>query len=100
MQSLFAANSKGNLRFADVILPLNLPKELTYGIPHEMQGLLQPGMRVEISLGRNKLYSGIVKRLHNDAPEAYNVKPIRNIIDEVPIINEKQLAFWQWIGDY
>src|SRR5688572_8783184 len=99
MQSLFADKS-GSFRFADIILPLNLPKVLTYGILHEMQGLVQAGMRVEVSLGRNKLYSGIVERVHNDKPEAYEVKPIRNIIDEVPIVNETQLKFWQWIGQY
>ena len=33
--------------FADVILPLNLPQVLTYGVPLEMQELLRPGMRVE-----------------------------------------------------
>ncbi len=88
------------MRFADIILPLNLPQALTYGIPHDMQPLLQVGMRVEVSLGRNKLYAGIVARLHNDKPEAYEVKPVKNIIDEQPIVNDTQLRFWQWIGYY
>lgn len=99
MPSLFASQ-QGNMRFADIILPLNLPQALTYGIPHEIQPLLQEGMRVEVSLGRNKLYSGIVARLHNDKPEAYEVKPIKSIIDEQPIVNQTQLSFWQWIGNY
>lgn len=88
------------MRFADIILPLSLPQALTYGIPHDMQPLLQVGMRVEVSLGRNKLYAGIVARLHNDKPEAYEVKPVKNIIDEQPIVNDTQLRFWQWIGYY
>ncbi len=86
--------------FADIILPLNLPQILTYGVPHEMQELLQPGMRVEIALGKNKQYAGIVDRLHNDKPDAYQVKPIKSIIDEDPVVNEKQLQFWRWIGHY
>lgn len=99
MSLLFSGNDN-TCRFADVIVPLNLPQMLTYGIPAEMQGLLSTGMRVEISLGKNKLYSGIVARLHNDKPETYNVKPIRNTIDEFPIVNDIQLAFWDWIGQY
>ncbi len=87
-------------RFADVILPLNLPRPLTYGIPAEMQGLLLPGMRVEVSLGRNKQYAGIVVRVHDDQPEAYQVKPIRNILDDIPVVNDIQLRFWSWIADY
>ncbi len=86
--------------FADVILPLNLPQILTYGVPHEMQELLQPGMRVEVSLGKNKQYAGIIERLHNERPDAYQVKPIRNIIDDEPVVNEKQLQFWRWITQY
>jgi primosomal protein N' (replication factor Y) len=86
--------------FADIILPLNLPQMLTYGVPHEMQGALRPGMRVEVALGKNKQYSGIVERLHNDKPDGYMVKPIRSIIDEEPVVNEIQLKFWHWIAHY
>ena len=86
--------------FADVILPLNLPQILTYGVPVEMQDTLKPGMRVEVALGKNKQYSGIVERLHNDKPEAYMVKPIKSIIDEHPIVNAEQLLFWKWVGEY
>ncbi len=86
--------------YADVILPLNMPGMLTYGVPVEMQEDLQPGMRVEVALGRNKLYAGIVGRLHNDKPEAYQVKPIRALLDEEPVVNVMQLSFWRWIADY
>lgn len=86
--------------FADIILPLNLPKVLTYGIPVEMQEDIQVGMRVEVALGKNKLYSGIVKGLHNNRPELYQVKPIKSIVDEEPIVNATQLTFWDWVGAY
>jgi len=95
-----AGNNADTYQFANIILPLNLPQMLTYGVPHEMQASLRPGMRVEVALGKNKLYAGIVERLHNEKPEAYSVKPIRNIIDEEPVVNEKQLLFWHWIMHY
>lgn len=86
--------------FADIILPLNLPQVLTYGVPAEMQEMLHPGMRVEVSLGRNKQYAGVVQKIHNNKPELYSIKPIRSIIDEEPVVNEIQLRFWDWIGHY
>ncbi len=86
--------------FADVILPLSLPQVLTYGVPHELHDVLRVGMRVEVALGKNKLYAGIVERLHDEKPEAYMVKPIRSIIDEEPVVNKKQLQFWHWITHY
>lgn len=98
--SMLFRNGDDVCRFADIIIPLNLPQTLTYGIPAEMQGMLSAGMRVEVSLGKNKLYAGIVSHLHNDKPEAYQVKPIRSVIDEFPIVNDIQLTFWNWIGQY
>jgi primosomal protein N' (replication factor Y) len=88
------------LQFADIILPLNLPRTLTYGIPIEWQAKVIPGMRVEVSLGKNKIYSGIVLYTHDYRPESYTVKPIRNIIDESPVVFPLQLQFWQWIAQY
>ncbi|HTM66022.1 MAG TPA: primosomal protein N' [Flavipsychrobacter sp.] len=98
---LFASSdSSSSFHFADVILPLNLPQVLTYGVPHNLQGSLKAGMRVEVSLGRNKQYAGVVERLHNEKPEAYQVKPVKSIVDDEPVVNEKQLQFWRWIAHY
>lgn len=88
------------MQFADIILPLNLPRTLTYGIPVEWQDKVIPGMRVEVSLGKNKIYSGIVLHTHDYRPEHYSVKPIRNVIDEKPVVFPLQLQFWQWVAQY
>ncbi|HXS37374.1 MAG TPA: primosomal protein N' [Flavipsychrobacter sp.] len=100
MPSLLGDSIHTSYRFADVILPLNLPQLLTYGIPYELQELLRPGMRVEVSLGKNKQYAGVVERLHNEKPETYEVKLIKSIIDEEPVVDKKQLQFWHWITRY
>jgi len=98
---LFASSdSSSSFRFADIILPLNLPQVLTYGVPHDLQATLKVGMRVEVSLGRNKQYAGVVERLHNEQPEAYQVKAIKSIVDDEPVVNDRQLQFWKWIGHY
>lgn len=97
---LFPESPTQGVRFADVIVPLALPQVLTYGVPTDMQALLRPGMRVEVSLGRNRQYAAIVDRLHNNKPELYQVKPIRNIIDDEPVVSALQLEFWRWISHY
>lgn len=99
--SLFSDSRDSTLpRYADVVLPLNLPRTLTYGIPAEMQERIRTGMRVDVNLGRNKQHAGIVVRLHNETPEAYQIKPIRALIDEEPVVNDLQLRFWSWITHY
>ena len=74
--NLFATSSDTENRFVEVVVPLNLPQTLTYGIPLEWQGSVLPGMRVEVVLGRNKLYAGLVVAVHNNQPTTYQVKPI------------------------
>ena len=53
-----------------------------------------------VSFGRNKTYLGIVVRLHDKKPEGYEVKPILQVMDTMPIVTEQQLKLWQWISDY
>lgn len=86
--------------FADIILPLHLPKPLTYGVPLQWQDHIAVGKRVEVNVGRQKLYAGIVVAIHDNKPEAYTVKPIRTVIDERPIVNGTQLELWKWIAQY
>jgi primosomal protein N' (replication factor Y) (superfamily II helicase) len=88
------------LHFADIILPLALPKRTyTYAVPDELLPDIQPGVRVEVPFGKNKLYSGVVERVHAEKPE-YRTKPIFAVLDEVAVVTERQLKLWDWIADY
>ena len=86
--------------FVDVILPLNLPNTLTYGVPLELQPKIKLGVRVEVKLGKNKVFAGLVKKIHEQQPEGYKVQPILSVIDKVPILQTWQLKYWEWIHHY
>ncbi len=88
-----------NKRFVDVILPLALPKQYTYGVPQELVDEVGFGKRVEVPL-RNKLYSGLIVGIRENITLEYKTKDIRSVIDEIPIISEKQFKLWKWIADY
>jgi len=88
------------MKYADVILPLALPQTYTFGVPLELQGLVQIGCRVEVQFGKRKVYSGVVKRLHDEKPQVYEVKPLRAVLDVEPVVTPQQLAFWSWIASY
>jgi primosomal protein N' (replication factor Y) len=49
------------------------------------------GCRVEVNLGKNKKYAGIVKRLHHEKPEFFEPKEILNLLDVEPVVFEQQL---------
>jgi primosomal protein N' (replication factor Y) len=86
--------------FVDVILPLALPKLYTYSIPDNLNGNVKPGFRVVVQFGKKKLYSAIVFRVHNVAPEAYQTKDILQVIDDEPLVSEVQLKLWEWMAGY
>lgn len=86
--------------FADVLLPLALPGYFTYRIPFEMNDKVMPGQRVSVQFGKKKIYSALVRRIHENAPDLNAVKYILSIVDEFPIISEKQFGFWEWMASY
>lgn len=85
--------------FADVIIPLHLRNLFTYRVPKEYVGTIKPGQRVVVQFGQKKLYSALVRRLHNEAPQ-YQVKYIISIIDIDPIVNENTFKLWEWMSRY
>jgi primosomal protein N' (replication factor Y) (superfamily II helicase) len=87
-------------QFADIILPLAVRGRFTYRIPDDIAEFVGLGMRVTVPFGGNKLYSGIVCGVHDQAPSIKNVKSVINVLDEIPVINESQLKLWLWISEY
>lgn len=85
--------------FADILLPLALENTLTYGIPSDLQ--LAVGQRVVVPLGKRKRYTGIVTRLHDEAPaEGVELKYVEEAVDEAPLLLPAQLQFWEWLSNY
>ena len=86
--------------FIDVILPLALPNSYTYRVPQELNDVVQIGKRVIVPFGKGKLYTAIIKSIHETAPKKYEAKYIDTVLDNYPIVNEKQLHLWDWIASY
>jgi primosomal protein N' (replication factor Y) (superfamily II helicase) len=86
--------------FANVILPLPLNRLFTYGIPEEFAQDVKPGSRVIVQFGRKKIYSAIVRVIHQIKPAEYDTKDILSVVDDSPVIPEHLLEFWDWIATY
>lgn len=104
MESLFSdqdfldKNSGNN--FADIVLPVPIPRMFTYKIPKNLQPLIQIGLRVIVQFGRKKVLTGIIGKVHNKPPQAYEAKPILDILDDQPSVNPLQIRFWFWMAEY
>nr|WP_203558540.1 primosomal protein N' [Bacteroides sp. 519] len=88
------------MRYADVILPLPLPRSFTYSIPIGSEESIKPGCRVVVPFGKKKFYTAIVETVHDKAPSEYEVKEISTVLDTIPILYPNQFKLWQWIADY
>ena len=86
--------------YAEIIIPLALPKNYTWEIPSSMRDEIMIGMRVEVMLGATKRYAGIVKKIIQEKPAAFNPKPILSVLDDAPIVYPHQLALWEWMAQY
>jgi primosomal protein N' (replication factor Y) len=86
--------------FADVILPLPVPGLFTYRIPFELNDEVGKWKRVVVQFGKKKIYSALVVNIHENPPKNYAVKYILSVLDNEPVMNEIQFAFWNWIAEY
>ncbi|MBP7808045.1 MAG: primosomal protein N' [Bacteroidia bacterium] len=86
--------------FVDVIVPLAVPQKYTYRVPVELNDEVDLGKRVLVQFGKSKFYSAIVSKVHDKAPTEYVAKYIDSVIDDKPIVLEKQLTFWDWMAYY
>lgn len=88
------------MHFVDIILPIPIENLFTYSITQAESSFLKKGMRVSVPFGKSKIYTGIVGKIHTEPPVLYDAKEIHQILDEEPIVNEKQIELWQWISKY
>lgn len=82
--------------FADIILPTAAPGTFTYKVPDDMVAGAGAGHRVVVNFGQGrKLFSGLVRRLHQDDPGLPNIKSILSCLDTAPITTATQLELWE-----
>jgi len=86
--------------FAEIIIPLALPKNYIWVVPQNLKEQVLPGCRVEVNLGKNKKYAGVVKKIENEKPEFFEPKEILNVLDTEPVVFDQQLKLWEWMASY
>lgn len=86
--------------FVEVILPLAISRNYTYRVPFELNNAIAIGKRVVVQFGKSKLYTAVVSVITEHAPENYEAKYIIDILDEQPVVTQRQLQFWKWLAGY
>lgn len=86
--------------FAEVLLPLPLPRAFTYRVPHHLNELIQPGARVIVQFGKRRIITGVTRSIHENPPKSYEAKYILELLDDIPSVTDRQFKLFEWMADY
>ncbi|MFA5276330.1 MAG: primosomal protein N' [Candidatus Omnitrophota bacterium] len=86
------------MSYAKVVLGLPLEGPFDYIIPLSLKGKVKAGVRVRVSFGFKKLTGYVVGVCAKT--EIKKLKPILEVIDDAPILNENMLSLAQEVSDY
>ena len=85
--------------FAEVLLPVPVPGTFTYRVPYALNNDIRIGQRVAVPFGKTKILSGLVTAITEEVPKV-EVKYLTDLLDNEPIVNARQLQFWDWVKRY
>ena len=85
--------------FAEVLLPVPVPGTFTYRVPFVLNNAIHIGQRVAVPFGKTKILSGLVTSITEEVPQV-EVKYLTDLLDDEPIVNTRQLEFWNWVKRY
>jgi primosomal protein N' (replication factor Y) len=84
----------------DIILPIPIPVYYSYRIPKHLQDNIFPGSRVIVPLGKSKIHTGIVRKIHAEATNQDKLKPILLALDNQGFVSQETMELWEWMAFY
>lgn len=78
----------------DILFPLNIPP-LTYNVPEDLEGLVNPGQFVKAYIKNTERVGLVIGR-----SSVQGIRPINCLCASEPIISEPLLKLIEWMSDY
>jgi primosomal protein N' (replication factor Y) len=85
--------------YAQVVFALPFRKSFTYKIPKDFEEFAVKGVRVVAPFGKRVL-TGFVVEVSDTTDLEEKIKPISDVLDELPVFDDQSLKFYEWIADY
>jgi primosomal protein N' (replication factor Y) (superfamily II helicase) len=86
--------------FAELLLPVPVPKLFTYRLPRQLAEVARAGQRAIVQFGDRKILTGIIVTVHDQPPREYEAKYVLELLDEYPMVNAQQLELFHWMASY
>lgn len=99
-KELFDHSDSRSTLFAELLLPVPIPKFFTYRVPFAFNDLIKVGQRVIVQFGDRKILTALVIRIHETPPKDYEAKYLLEILDHFASVSDVQLRFFEWMADY
>ena len=88
------------MRYANVAFPLSVDQVFTYGVPPQLDTVLQPGVRVLAPFRRTEQEGVVVERLDETDLAPNLIKNVSTCLDETPMFSSDMLTLTKWMADY
>ena len=85
--------------FAEIVFPLPFRKTFTYRIPKGLEKQAKIGVRAVAPFGKRTLTGFIINKIKTTSL-IEEIKPIIDILDELPIVDKEGFRFYEWLADY
>jgi len=85
--------------YVKVVFPLPFRNSFTYLVPEDFTDFISVGVRVVVPFGK-RILTGFIVEIINDPDTDATIKPIIDIVDELPVFDELNLKFYGWLSDY
>lgn len=97
---IFETDDTRKTLFAELLLPVPVPRLFTYRVPFALNEHVRVGQRAIVQFGDRKIMTGLIRNIHETPPTDFEAKYILELLDDFPSVNETQLKLFQWIAEY
>lgn len=97
---IFETDDSRKTLFAEILLPVPVPRLFTYRVPQKLNDFVRVGQRAIVQFGDRKILTGIVFNIHSEPPKDFEAKYILELLDDFPAVNDTQLKLFAWIAEY
>jgi primosomal protein N' (replication factor Y) len=85
--------------YVEVVFPFPFRKAFTYSVPSELEDFVQSGVRAVAPFGK-RVITGFIITVSTETTVTEKLKPIIDVIDDLPIYNQTDYAFYEWMSEY
>ncbi len=86
---------------ASVAVPRPVRRLFTYAVPPDLASRCRRGVRVVVPFGQKKVTGYLLELLDESVPAPdYALKPVEEVLDAVPVLDESILEMTRWAADY